>query len=105
MEAVAYFSKKTKLKKQNPPCYSVETNIANGIEDPIEKAIEKDLTFSGYNLLVTSETNMKYTEICEIYHNLCRIEESFKIMKSDLNARPVYLRKEDTTKWHFGYAT
>ncbi|MGN0181238.1 MAG: IS1634 family transposase, partial [Candidatus Ornithomonoglobus sp.] len=66
-----------------------------------EKAIEKDLIFAGYNLLVTSETNMKDTEIYETYHNLWRIEESFKIMKSDLDARPVYLQKEDTIKGHF----
>lgn len=66
-----------------------------------EKAIEKDLAFAGYNLLVTSETNMKDTEIYETYHNLWRIEESFKIMKSDLDARPVYLQKEDTIKGHF----
>lgn len=63
-----------------------------------EKAIENGLTFAGYNLLVTSETNIKDTEIYEIYHNLWRIEETFKIMKSDLDARPVYLQKEETMK-------
>lgn len=35
-----------------------------------EQAIEKDLKFAGYNLLVTSETNMKDKEMYEIYHNL-----------------------------------
>ena len=55
-----------------------------------EKAIEKALKFAGYNLLVTSETKMKDEEMYQIYHNLWRIEESFKIMKSDLDARPVF---------------
>lgn len=66
-----------------------------------EEAIEKDLKLAGYNLLVTSETNMKDEEIYQIYHNLWRIEESFKIMKSDLDARPVFARTTDTIKGHF----
>ena len=35
------------------------------------------------------------------YHNLWRIEESFKIMKSDLDARPVFLQTEESIKGHF----
>lgn len=65
------------------------------------KAIEKDLRLAGYNLLVTSEIKMEDREIYDTYHNLWRIEESFKIMKSDLDARPVYLQKESTIKGHF----
>lgn len=37
----------------------------------------------------------------EIYHNLWRIQESFRVMKTDLDARPVYLQKEDSIKGHF----
>ena len=65
------------------------------------KAIEKDLKYAGYNLLVTSETDMDDIDIYNTYHNLWRIEESFKIMKSDLEARPVFLQKENTIKGHF----
>lgn len=64
-------------------------------------AIDKDLTLAGYNLLVTSETQMTDQDIYCTYHNLWRIEESFKIMKSDLDARPVFLQKENTIKGHF----
>ena len=60
-----------------------------------QDAIDKDLRFAGYNLLVTSEIEMANQDIYNIYHNLWRIEESFKIMKSDLDARPVFLQKED----------
>lgn len=66
-----------------------------------QKAIDKDLKFAGYNLLVTSETEMKDQDIYNTYHNLWRIEESFKIMKSDLDARPVFLQKKETIKGHF----
>ena len=66
-----------------------------------QKAIDNDLTFAGYNLLVTSELNMADTDIYNTYHNLWRIEESFKLMKSDLDARPAFVHKEDTIKGHF----
>ena len=39
-------------------------------------------------------------EIHTAYHNLWRIEESFRIMKSQLDARPVYLQKKDTITGH-----
>lgn len=66
-----------------------------------QKAIDKDLKFAGYNLLVTSETDMSDLDMYNTYHNLWRIEESFKIMKWDLDARPVFLQKEETIKGHF----
>jgi transposase len=66
-----------------------------------QKAIDKDLQFAGYNLLITSELEMDDKDMYETYHHLWRIEESFKIMKSDLDARPVFLQKEDTIKGHF----
>lgn len=66
-----------------------------------EEAIRKNLELAGYNLLVTSETGMSDSEIYTTYHNLWRIEESFRIMKSQLDARPVYLQKEETITGHF----
>lgn len=66
-----------------------------------EELINKDLKFAGYNLLVTSEIKMNDTDIYNTYHNLWRIEETFKVMKSDLDARPVYLQLEETIKGHF----
>ena len=66
-----------------------------------QQAIEKDLMLAGYNLIVTSETKMKDQDIYNTYRNLWRIEESFRIMKSDLDARPVFVQKESTIKGHF----
>ena len=63
--------------------------------------IEQDLEFCGYNLIVTSEINADPLEIYKTYHNLWRIEESFKIMKTYLEARPVYLSDEDAIYGHF----
>lgn len=66
-----------------------------------QEAIDNDLKFAGYNLLVTSETDMSDMDMYNTYHNLWRIEESFKIMKSDLDARPAFLQKEGSIKGHF----
>lgn len=66
-----------------------------------EELIKKSLELAGYNMLVTSELSMSDKDIYEAYHNLWRIEESFRIMKSQLDARPVYLQKEDTITGHF----
>ena len=66
-----------------------------------EKLIKKNLELAGYNLLVTSEIAMSDKDVYDAYHNLWRIEESFRIMKSQLDARPVYLQKKDTIVGHF----
>lgn len=63
--------------------------------------INKDLSCAGYNMLVTSELDMSDKDMYETYHNLWRIEESFRIMKSDLDARPVYVQTENSIKGHF----
>lgn len=66
-----------------------------------DKAIENARRLAGYNMLVTSELKMSDLEIYKAYHNLWRIEESFRIMKSELDARPVYLQKRETITGHF----
>ena len=73
----------------------------NAVASINQDAIDKDLKFAGYNLLVTSEIEMSDQDIYSTYHNLWRIEESFKIMKSDLDARPAFCQKEDSIKGHF----
>lgn len=66
-----------------------------------DKAIKKAKELAGFNMIVTSEIHMSASEIYTAYHNLWRIEESFRIMKSQLDARPVYLQKEETIIGHF----
>ena len=66
-----------------------------------EKAIENAKKLAGYNMLITSEIRMTASEIYAAYHNLWRIEESFRIMKSQLDARPVFMQKQETITGHF----
>ncbi len=66
-----------------------------------EKSINEALSLAGFNLFVTSEVEFDDQYICETYHNIWRIEESFKVMKSYLDARPIFHQKEDSIKGHF----
>ena len=76
----------------------VKIKIATSLN---QEKIDEDLAYCGYNMLITSEINANPEDIYETYHNLWRIEESFRVMKTYLEARPVFLSKEDTIKGHF----
>lgn len=62
---------------------------------------QRDLALDGYYALVTSEIDMSNEEIIDRYRGLWKIEESFKVIKSDLEGRPVYVRLEDRIEGHF----
>jgi len=63
--------------------------------------IEEEEKYDGYYSIVTSELNMTDSEIVDTYRGLWEIEETFKITKSDLESRPVYVRDEAHINAHF----
>jgi len=66
----------------------------------LEKA-EKDAMFDGYFCIVTSELDYSERKIRQTYGGLWRIEQSFRILKSDLYARPVFVHKNERIRAHF----
>lgn len=66
----------------------------------LEKLCQEEL-FDGYYAIVTSEYRMSDEEIIDTYRGLWKIEESFRITKSELEARPVYVSREDHIQAHF----
>ena len=66
-----------------------------------EEKLREEERFDGYYAIVTSEWKKNDQEIVEIYRGLWRIEEAFKVTKSDLEARPVYLSRHDHIEAHF----
>jgi transposase len=66
-----------------------------------EEAIKKDEMFDGYYAIQTSEKNLKPKDILEAYNNLWKIEESFRIMKTTLEVRPIFHWTEPRIKGHF----
>jgi len=66
-----------------------------------EAKITEDERFDGYYAIVTSELDESDENIIEMYRGLWRIEDSFKITKSVLETRPVFLRTPEHINAHF----
>lgn len=66
-----------------------------------EERIAADEAMDGYYCIVTSEQDMDDREVIDAYRGLWRIEESFRVMKGDLGARPVYCSTESHIRAHF----
>lgn len=66
-----------------------------------EEKLKDEAVYDGYYAIVTSEIDMGDNEILDIYHGLWEIEETFKITKSTLETRPVYVSLKDHIEAHF----
>ena len=66
----------------------------------LEKA-EKDALYDGYFCIITSELDYDERRIRYAYGGLWRVEESFRILKTDLYARPVFVSKNEHIRAHF----
>lgn len=66
-----------------------------------EERIEEDAEMDGYYCIVTSEQEWPDREVIEAYRGLARIEESFRVLKGDMDARPVYVWTEPHIRAHF----
>lgn len=76
--------------------------IPDGLELSLnEKKINEDAKFDGYYSIVTSEEHLSDLELRNIYKGLAKIEETFKITKSEFEARPINVRLEDHIDAHF----
>lgn len=66
-----------------------------------QEKLAADEACDGYYCLITSEYELPDEEVIDIYKGLWRIEESFKVTKSDLETRPVYCSTPEHIKAHF----
>lgn len=66
-----------------------------------EEKIAEEEKFDGYYMIVSSEFDKTPNEIIDIYRGLWRIEETFKVTKSELDARPVYVSRKEHIEAHF----
>lgn len=65
------------------------------------KKIKEEEALDGYYVIVTSEMGESDDRIIEMYRGLWRIEESFRVTKSTLETRPVFVSTEDHIQAHF----
>ena len=63
--------------------------------------VDFDAQFDGVNVLVTSEVGMTDEEMLEAYKELAKIEDCFRITKTELESRPVYVWTENHIQAHF----
>lgn len=73
-------------------------NIKLSLKEDLIKEEEK---YDGYYSIVTSELNMSDGELRKKYRGLSKIEETFKITKSELETRPVLVWTKEHIESHF----
>lgn len=66
-----------------------------------EDRIKEEEKYDGYYSIVTSELELDDIEIRRIYKGLARIEDTFRLSKSDFEARPVYVSLNEHIEAHF----
>ena len=66
-----------------------------------EEKIAEEEKYDGYYSIVTSELTMSDHEIRDIYRGLARIEETFKISKTEFESRPVFVWTNAHIEGHF----
>ncbi|MCM1092160.1 MAG: transposase, partial [Muribaculum sp.] len=70
------------------------------LELDLEKIAEEE-KYDGYYSIVTSELKMSDREMRETYRGLARIEDTFKISKTDFESRPVFVWTNEHIEGHF----
>jgi transposase len=81
-----------------------ETGEISNVDDTLllnKAKIAEEEKYDGYYAIVTSELDDPDEHIIDTYRGLWRIEESFKVTKSTLEARPIHLRTQEHINAHF----
>ncbi len=100
--------KKRRGKNQNDPARFVKsasiTEDGEAAETTIycldTERIDEEARYDGFYAVITNLEG-DVGEILKINRQRWEIEENFRIMKTDFEARPVYVRREDRIKAHF----
>ncbi len=66
-----------------------------------QKQLEIDERFDGYYGIQFSDKTLEPAKVIEIYHSLWKIEESFRVLKTNLEARPIHVWTQGSIKGHF----
>ena len=73
----------------------------NKVYELDEKAIEAEALYDGFYSICTNLTDDSVSDILSVSEGRWKIEESFRIMKTDFESRPVFVSREDRIKAHF----
>jgi transposase len=110
LESVIAFPDKLKDKQKKLERFLNKMEVDKSTGEVVETAtrlsldmdkIQQYLELMGYYTIMTSETEKSDEEIISKYHGLSRIEDSFRVTKSDLDGRPVFVRTPEHINAHF----
>jgi transposase len=110
LESVIRFPDKLKDKQKKIEKFLEKTAVVKDTGEIVntktllsidEGKVEEYKALLGFYTLMTSEIEKTDREIINKYHGLSRIEDSFRITKSDLEGRPVFVRTPQHINAHF----
>jgi transposase len=93
---IEQFLEKAQIDKRTGEVVKTATSLSLDMDK-----IQEYLDLMGYYTIMTSEIDKPDEEIISKYHGLSRIEDSFRITKSDLEGRPVFVRTPEHIDAHF----
>lgn len=104
-------SKSVKKQRKNPndparfvkvtSCTSDGEIAKNKLYEIDFEAIEKEAAYDGFYAVCTNLVDDSVEDILSVSEGRWKIEESFRIMKTDFESRPVYVSREDRIRAHF----
>lgn len=102
-----------RLKERLDKPYQLKASIKRGCNQYLQMAVDMNSCtldeakieyasrFDGYYAIVTNNLELSTQQVCQTYRGLWQIEESFRILKTDLRACPVFVWNDDHIKGYF----
>ena len=102
-----------RLNKKLEHPYQLKASVKRGVNQFLEMELETEnwklseekireaQRYDGYYAVITNNLDLSTKEVTEIYRGLWKIEESFRILKSDIKACPVFVWSDKHIRGHF----
>ena len=101
-------ARKQKKNPNDPARFIKVTPVTNDGEIATKKvyeideiAVEEEALYDGFYAVCTNLVDDSVADIISVSEGRWKIEESFRIMKTDFESRPVYVSREDRIRAHF----
>lgn len=102
-----------KLTKKLDKPYQLKASVKRGVNQFLEMQLETEnwkiseekvlesQKYDGYYAIITNNLDLTTERVVEIYRGLWRIEESFRVLKTDLKATPVFVWNDQHIRGYF----
>jgi hypothetical protein len=102
-----------KLKKRLDKPYQLKADLKRGRNQYLKLDVDTDgccldegkiaeaERYDGYYAVITNNLDYSTEEVSRLYGGLWQIEETFRVLKTNLRARPVFVWSDDHIQGHF----